>query len=605
MSQVKPHYTKQTLSLFWQHIKRYPQHLWPLLFTIPATVLVGEFLRPYVTADILNRLSTGSYDHHNLLASFGSQLLIFAAASIFYGVIGWRVTNWISWRLELKVMRELTQRVFGHLLAMSPNFHANRFGGSLVSQTNKLNGAYIRLMDSTVFAVIPLVISVIATVVILVPRAPLYVAALLVISAVYLVGTIHFSRAVRDANAEEAAVQSRQTGYLSDSITNVFAIKTFAAADYEGKRFWKMSGLVQEAGHKSMRATLKRENYASLLTQTLGIVALCIAVIGVGVLKADIGTIFLVVSYTASMAERLWNFQNVLRQYNRAMGDASDMVEILQIKPGIQDPARPEPSRMRQGAITFTGVTFTHGDADETLFEDFSLKIKPGEKIGLVGHSGSGKTTLTRLLLRFSDLDSGHITIDGQDIAAVTQDDLRRAISYVPQEPMLFHRTLRENIAYGKLDAPEEEIMRAATRAHAHEFIGKIPKGYETMVGERGIKLSGGQRQRIAIARAMLKDAPILVLDEATSALDSESEHLIQDALWSLMEGRTAIVIAHRLSTIQHMDRIIVLEDGRITEQGSHAKLLAKGGAYAKLWSRQSGGFIDGDEEAAAEDSKS
>jgi ATP-binding cassette subfamily B protein len=223
------------------------------------------------------------------------------------------------------------------------------------------------------------------------------------------------------------------------------------------------------------------------------------------------------------------------------------------------------------------------------------LSIHAGEKIGLVGHSGSGKTTFTRLLLRFSDLDKGEILIDGQNIANITQDDLHNEIAYVPQEPLLFHRSIKENISYGQPAASMSEIDKAAKQAHAEDFIEQLPKGYETLVGERGVKLSGGQRQRIAIARALLKDAPILLLDEATSALDSESEALIQDALWKLMEGRTAIVIAHRLSTIQRMDRIVVMDDGKIVEQGSHKKLLKLGGTYAKLWARQSGGFIEDD----------
>ncbi len=217
----------------------------------------------------------------------------------------------------------------------------------------------------------------------------------------------------------------------------------------------------------------------------------------------------------------------------------------------------------------------------------------PGQKVGLVGHSGSGKTTLTRLLLRFSDVDKGTVSIDDQDISAITQASLRRAIAYVPQEPLLFHRSLRENIAYGRPDATDKQIREAARKAHALEFIDKLSSGLDTMVGERGVKLSGGQRQRIVIARAILKDAPILVLDEATSALDSESEQLIQASLAELMKGRTTVVIAHRLSTIQKMDRIIVLEDGKIIEDGSHASLLAKKGTYAGLWAHQSGGFIE------------
>jgi ATP-binding cassette subfamily B protein len=238
-------------------------------------------------------------------------------------------------------------------------------------------------------------------------------------------------------------------------------------------------------------------------------------------------------------------------------------------------------------------VTFGHdGQYEQPLFEHFDLDIAPGEKIGLVGQSGSGKTTLTRLLLRFSDLQGGRILIDGQDIAEVTQRSLRQQISYVPQEPLLFHRSLQENIAYGLPGATEQQIRHAAERAYALDFIESLPDGFDTLVGERGVKLSGGQRQRIAIARAILKDARILVLDEATSALDSESEVHIQRALAQAMAGRTTMVIAHRLSTIQAMDRILVMDAGRIIEQGSHRELLAAGGTYAALWAHQSGGFL-------------
>jgi ATP-binding cassette subfamily B protein len=248
---------------------------------------------------------------------------------------------------------------------------------------------------------------------------------------------------------------------------------------------------------------------------------------------------------------------------------------------------------VNKGSIRFNNVTFAHPGSNESLFEKFSLTVDAGEQIGLVGHSGSGKTTLTKLLLRFTDIDAGSITIDDQDISKVTQVSLRKNIAYVPQEPMLFHRSLRENIAYGKPGASDKEILKAAKQANALEFIDKLPEGLDTMVGERGVKLSGGQRQRIVIARAILKNAPILLLDEATSALDSESEKLIQDALEKLMKGRTSIVIAHRLSTIAKLDRIVVLEDGAIREQGSHSELLKHDGMYTKLWSHQSGGFME------------
>jgi ATP-binding cassette subfamily B protein len=269
------------------------------------------------------------------------------------------------------------------------------------------------------------------------------------------------------------------------------------------------------------------------------------------------------------------------------------MIATLDDDIELKDPIKPEVSKINDGLIEFSDVTFCHEKDEPAIFKDFTLTIQPGERIGLVGASGSGKTTLTRLLLRFSDIEKGQILIDGQNIASITQDDLHKSIAYVSQDPALFHRTLRENITYGKIDATTEEINKATTQANANEFIDKLHNGLETLVGERGVKLSGGQRQRIAIARAILKDAPILVLDEATSALDSVTEQLIQDALTKLMKGRTSIVIAHRLSTIAKLDRIVVLDNGQIVEQGTHQKLIAQNGTYAKLWAHQSGGFIE------------
>jgi ATP-binding cassette subfamily B protein len=286
----------------------------------------------------------------------------------------------------------------------------------------------------------------------------------------------------------------------------------------------------------------------------------------------------------------------IVKNINRAFGDSADMTEILQLRAEIQDPDQPEDSSIHRGRIDFKDVGFSYGEAHDPLFKRLSFVIKPGEHVGLVGHSGGGKSSLVQLLSRVMDINSGEILIDGQDIKNLRQRDLRKAIAYVPQEPLLFHRSLMENIRYGRPEATDEEVIAVAKMAHAHDFIEKLSEGYGTLVGERGVKLSGGQRQRVAIARAMLKNAPILVLDEATSALDSESEILIQDALWKLMEGRTSIVIAHRLSTIQKMDRIIVLEDGKIAEQGSHKELLAKNGTYAKLWAHQSGGFLEDDD---------
>jgi ATP-binding cassette subfamily B protein len=328
------------------------------------------------------------------------------------------------------------------------------------------------------------------------------------------------------------------------------------------------------------------------------VLALLAGLVAITNYHTNASLLYLLISYTQNITNQLWQFSRIVRNVNRSLGDSVEMTEILGLQPDVQDPKQPEPIAIRRGEVKLSNVTFLYPENKQTpLFTDLNLKIKPGEKVGLVGPSGGGKTTITKLLLRFMDIEAGTISIDGQDITTVRQSDLRSRIAYVSQEPILFHRSLAENIGYGDLQASRQAIEATSKMANAHEFISELPHGYETMVGERGVKLSGGQRQRVAIARAMLKNAPILVLDEATSALDSESEVLIQDALWKLMEGRTAIVIAHRLSTIQKMDRIIVLDGGQIVEQGSHKDLLHANGTYAKLWAHQSGGFMEDDDD--------
>lgn len=584
---------KPTIKYFLQHAFRYPQYIIPLLITMPITVLIGSFVEPYITSQVLNVISQGTYDANDLMGSFGGYIFAFAIATITSGIIGWRINIWLAWTLELRVVEDIAQETFDHLIKMSPNFHVNRFAGSLVSQSSKLWASYIRFADSTLFNLYTLIVSIIAAVVILTPRAPLYSLALVALSIAYIIGTFILSKAVAKTNTTEAEAQNEQTGYLADSLSNIMAIKSFTAEQNEIKRYRKATERTREAGMKSMYAITKRETFGGTVTSLISVAALAIAVVGVGMFKADIATVFLMVTYTSIISMRLWSLQSVMRQYNRAFGDASEMIKTLAIEPEIKDPTKPEKSRIKNGKVVFKDVAFTHADAGDALFKDLNLTIKSGEKIGLVGHSGSGKTTLTKLLLRFADIDSGQILVDGQNITSITQADLRGNIAYVPQEPLLFHRSIKENIAYGKPGATDDEVKQAAKKANASEFIENLSQGYDTLVGERGVKLSGGQRQRIAIARAILKDAPILVLDEATSALDSESEVLIQKALWELMKGRTAIVIAHRLSTIQKMDQIVVLENGKITEQGNHASLLQKKGEYAKLWAHQSGGFIE------------
>jgi ATP-binding cassette subfamily B protein len=308
------------------------------------------------------------------------------------------------------------------------------------------------------------------------------------------------------------------------------------------------------------------------------------------------GAVYLILFYATQVVGMLEESFEHIRSVSRDLGRCAKFAGIAASVPEIQDaPDAPE-LRLRESRIEFSHVAFSYRDG-APLFDDLTLRVESGEHVGLVGPSGSGKTTLTKLLLRFVDVGGGQILIDGQDIACVSQDSLRRRISYVSQEPQMLHRTIAENICYGisDLERPDMDLVREVGRAaHVEEFVARLPHGYDTIVGERGLKLSGGQRQRVAIAQAMAKASPILILDEATSALDSESESLVQEALWRLMDGATALVVAHRLATIARLDRIVVIEQGRIVEEGSHGELLTRGeaGVYGRLWRHQSGGFL-------------
>lgn len=584
--------TKKTLQLFLSHALRYKLYVVGILLWMPFLIVLNQVIPPIIGADILDKLSAGDFVAGDVWASFGKILVIYSVLILLTNTIGWRVIIYWVWSLEIKTSRDLIERVFDHLTKLDMEFHNNSFGGSLVSRSNKMIGSYIRLADTFIFQMYGLVIIFISMGVVLWPVAPQFVVAFYFISVIYILAAIVITRRVRTLSSIEATKQNKTTGYLADMITNVMAVKSFSAQKYENKRFHKATGEAVKASNTLKWAQLHRENIFGLITSIITLAALIIAVFSVVVYNAEIGTVFLILSLTSNLTMRLWEFSSsTLRNINRAFGDAEEAVEMLNRKPEILDPETPKPMPLDNGTIDLAKMGFSHDK--NNLFSNFNLSISRGQKIGLIGHSGSGKTTLTKLLLRFKDIQQGSIKINGVDIRDVNQSDLRKVISYVPQEPLLFHRSLRENISYGKVDATQAEIIQAAKYAHAHEFIESLPQGYDTLVGERGVKLSGGQKQRVAIARAMLKDAPILVLDEATSALDSESETLIQDALWKLMEGKTAIVIAHRLSTIQKMDQIIVLEDGKIREQGSHKVLLKKkNGLYARLWKHQSGGFL-------------
>ena len=587
----------QTLKVFWQHAWRYKRYVIALLISAPLATIFLRLIPPLIAAEIIRRLGAGEFVTGDFWGSFSQDIIIYGIVSIIGGVILTRVDMYLVWKLETYVNRDLIRTMFNHYLKLDTGFHENSFGGSLVSRANKLVGSYIRLADTFIFQLLPTLVSFIFILIVMYPKSPIFAYGFLLLSLIFVIVTYIYSKRVRDLSAMESDADHKTTGALADAVTNVMAIKSFASWQFEKKKFADISEFTRQRALDVMRATLVRDFFASLITSGLQIAAVVVAIIAIVEKNSDLAVVFLMLSYASLAADYLWQFSSqILRNFSRSMGDAERAIKTLNRQPQIIDAKNPEPLKISKGKIEFKNITFDHADlsdADDSLFQNLNIEINHGEKIGLVGRSGGGKTTITKLLLRYMDINTGEILIDGQNISKISQDNLRSVITYVPQEPLLFHRSLAENISYGANDATKEEIIKASKMAHAHEFIEKLTDGYGTLVGERGVKLSGGQRQRVAIARAMLKDAPILLLDEATSALDSESEKLIQDALWKLMEGKTTIVIAHRLSTIQKMDRILVLENGQIVESGNHKELIKNKGIYSELWKHQSGGFIE------------
>ena len=582
---------REILGLFWQASITYKHRRNLTIFFAIITLAITIFVGPLIIAELLNIIQHGRLQ---TAENLWTLIILYGVSQLWSSVIGWRLVLYLAWTFETALQRDLYAQCFSKLTNQTMFFHANKFGGSLVSQTNKLNGAVERFWDTIIWSILPLVISLVGSIIILSTLLWQYAVFLLLFSIIFSVVVYFGSRPMATLNEKEAKVSNKVSGQLADAISNILAVKSSGAEITEQQRFVKTVESWRGASLDTMHGFLKVSTVYSTINMVIKIGAIVFAIYAAQHNVVSVAAVYLIITYTGSVAHELWNMNGIMRSYNHILGDAHEMVEILKTPTTLVDRSDAKLTVTR-GGITMDQVTFTHDEGQgDTLFHDFSLNIQPGEKIGLVGSSGSGKTTLTKLLLRFSDIDSGKITIDSQDIAEVTQASLREQIAYVPQEPLLFHRSVRENIAYSRPDATDAEIEKAAKKAGAYDFIVKLQDGFNTLVGERGVKLSGGQRQRIAIARAILKDAPILVLDEATSALDSESEALIQKSLETLMKNRTSIVIAHRLSTIAKLDRIIVLENGRIVEDGSHDQLLAKKrGVYAKLWARQSGGFIE------------
>jgi ATP-binding cassette subfamily B protein len=570
---------------------------------IPALILpgLGDILTFYMPPLVIARL-LGSFarDERLSVSQLTPYVLSFAAVWL-GGEVIWRVAGLLMARAEIRGMQALYIDAMDELLAKDLSFFHNNFAGSLTKRALGFAKRFEDVFDVLAFSVVGNLLPLGFAAVVLWSYSPLLVAVLIgMLAGTFSIVFPLIRRRQRLVDMREAA-SNVLAGHVADSIANAEAVRAFAREPDEARIH---SRNVLDLGAKTLRSwdyqNLRVDTITApmhVLTNTLGLI---VALWTAGATGASLEAVFITFSYYTSATRVMWEFNRIYRNLETAVTDAAQFTELLLDPPLVADAGNAEPLTPRDFGVELQNVTFRYSPAQRPLFDRLSLTIEPGAKFGLVGRSGGGKTTLTRLLLRFMDVESGQILIGGQTIDRVPQSSLRSAIGYVPQDPSMFHRTVADNIRFGRPDASDAEVRHAAHLAHAAEFIDALPAGYQTLVGERGVKLSGGQRQRVAIARAILKNAPILILDEATSSLDSESEALIQDALWTLMANRTAIVIAHRLSTVRGMDQLVVLEHGRIVEQGSHDVLLEHGGIYAALWAHQSGGFL-GTQDAGAE----
>ena len=578
---------RQTIRLYWQQIRRYKISFFAMLVCIPLSSLLLDTVLPYVLSQAVDTFT--SRDAETLWQLLGLAGIV-AGVGVALNFTGFQsnITH------ESKVRANLAISTLDTLLKKDAGFFANQKIGALTGRFIDFVNAHVGLQDLLIIRTLTFVFNmVVGTVLIFMstPAIGLLVLALIAGLLVQVRLSLKLRANFRNERKELIGVVN---GMAADTISNNATVKTFANESYELTQNRIVNEKYRDIYRKDFR-WMTAEGSMRLLTMS------AVQIIAIGMManmliagQIELGIAIFTVAYLQRIASQLFVLGEMVNGYDRLFLQAAPMTEMLIADEKITDAPDAKRLNVRESVIELRDVSYAYDDAkDITVLDNISLTIPAGQRVGLVGPSGAGKTTITKLLMRLDDTTGGIITIDGQDISQVTQESLRHAISFVPQEPLLFHRSLRENILYGKLDASDAELARAIKAARADEFIDHLPSGLDTVVGERGVKLSGGQRQRIAIARAILKDAPILILDEATSALDSESEKLIQVSLDTLMKGRTSIVIAHRLSTISKLDRIIVLENGTIVEDGSHTALLKQNGIYAKLWKHQSGGFIE------------
>lgn len=581
----------QTISLttfFLNLVKPYKKYIVMMIF-IGFIWGINNSLTPYFLKKIIDMAV--SYDDHKIevvsasLSYVGVYILLWVVMAIIM-----RSLDWVKLKFFPAVRNDIITHMYAYLIQHSYRYFQNNFSGSLTNKISDMQSGAISIftiLDEAFAQCVGLSVAIIAMLLV----HPLFALILLVWAMGFILISGLFFTPIQNLSNQYANSKTALVGQLVDSVSNVINVRLFSRRGYE-------NGLIQKVTQDTVQKD-RAMQWSILKMRILWDVSI-VVLMGANIVTltmmysrnlVTVGDFTFIISLSTSIFYNLWYLASQFVNFAEETGKCKQALTILIEPHEISDQRYAKPLSLQKGCIVFDNVTFHYGGGSQ-LFKNKTVVIESGQKVGLVGLSGSGKSSFVNLMLRLYDVESGQILIDGQNIKEVTQDSLRDTIALIPQDVTLFHRSLFDNIAYGKVGASEQEVIEASKKSHCHEFISQLENGYQSLVGERGIKLSGGQRQRIAIARAILKNAPILILDEATSALDSVTEKLIQDSLKLLMQKRTTIVIAHRLSTLSEMDRILVFSEGKIIEDGTHDELIKDKGHYAHLWSMQAGGFL-------------
>ena len=545
-------------------------------------------LRPYLLKLMVNTMQGEALsESYNSLLFLGG-VYIFMALSI---VLIFRVWDYLWLHFNPPLKRHICMVLMTRMMEHSHHFYQDQFAGALANKVKDSISGIPDIIKQLLQDFMPLILALMIAIGVFWQVNSQFALGLFCWITIYLSGTVYLSLKGKHLSEKSAEIRSAVVGRLVDVIGNMVSVRFFSTRKLEEdqlKTHLDDYVYADQARDWFFLKLFAFQGFSFVIFQ-----GLCLFWLIQGYRDGSItpGDFVLILTINISIIDFMWSLSNNIRVFTETLGNVTQSLNMALSPIEIQDIPHATSLKISQGSITFDKVHFHHKGA-EPLFKNKSVIIPAGQKVGLVGYSGGGKSTFVNLILRLYDVTGGHILIDGQDIREVTQESLHTAIGMIPQDPALFHRSLMDNIRYGRMDATDNDVIDAAKRAHAHDFIMALPKSYGSLVGERGVKLSGGQRQRIAIARAFLKNAPILILDEATSQLDSLTEKIIQESLWELMQGKTTLVIAHRLSTLLHMDRILVFDKGKIMEDGTHSALLSNGGLYKNLWEAQVGGFL-------------